>query len=58
MAKKQTRPATKKAVQNTDSMVIDEPIVQEKPTKQKNTKSDNWELKDRTYYLMNGKTPL
>ena len=58
MAKKQTRPATKKAVQNTDSMVMDEPIVQEKPTKQKNTKSDNWELKDRTYYLMNGKTPL
>jgi len=58
MAKKQTRPATRKAVQNTDSMVIDEPIVQEKPTKQKNTKSDSWEIKDRTYYLMNGKTPL
>ena len=41
MAKKQTRPATKKAVQNTDSMVMDEPIVQEKPTKQKNTFQGN-----------------
>ena len=58
MAKKQTRSATKKAVQNTDSMVMDEPIVQEKPTKQKITKFDSWEIKDRTYYLTNNKTPL
>jgi len=58
MAKKQTRPATRKAVQNTDSMVMNEPIVQEKPTKQKNTKADSWEIKDRTYYLTNNKTPL
>ena len=58
MAKKQTRRATRKAVQNTDSMVMDEPIVQEKSTKQKNTKSDSWEIKDRTYYLTNNKTPL
>ena len=58
MAKKQTRSATRKAVQNTDSMVMDEPIVQEKPTKQKITKFDSWEIKDRTYYLTNNKTPL
>ena len=58
MAKKQTRSANRKAVQNTDSMVMDEPMVQEKPTKQKNTKTDNWEIKDRTYYLVNNKTPL
>ena len=55
MAKKQTRATTikKEVVEQTEELVLDKPII-EKPK----TKKDVWEIKDRVYYLKDGKKPI
>ena len=59
MAKRQTRTAARKAVKKTDTVVLDNPVVQEQPVARKPiVKKDTWEIKDRIYYLKDGKTPL
>ena len=59
MAKRQTRTAARKAVKKTDTVVLDKPVVQEQPVERKPiVKKDTWEIKDRIYYLKDGKKPL
>jgi len=59
MAKRQTKTAIKTAVKKTDTVVLEEPIVQkESIVKTPVVKNNNWEIKDRVYYLMGNKKPL
>jgi len=59
MAKRQTKTATKTAVKRTDNVVLDEPTVQkESIAKTPVVKNNNWEIKDRVYYLMGNKKPI
>jgi hypothetical protein len=59
MAKRQTKTANKTAVKRTDTVVLDKPTVQkESIIKPPVVKNNNWEIKDRVYYLMGDKKPL
>lgn len=58
MAKKQIRPTnTKKVVvEQNQEMVLEEPVVVK--TKTQKPKKDDWEIRDRVYYLMGNKKPI
>ena len=58
MAKKQTRStSTKKVVvEQNQEMVLEEPVVVK--TKTQKSKKDDWEIRDRVYYLMGNKKPI
>ena len=59
MAKRQTKTANKTAVIRTDTVVLDKPTVQkESIVKPPVIKNNNWEIKDRIYYLMGDKKPI
>ena len=59
MAKRQTKTANKTAVKRTDTVVLDKPTVQkESIVKPPVIKNNNWEIKDRIYYLMGDKKPI
>ncbi len=58
MAKKQTRSTNtrKVVVEQNQEMVLEEPVVVK--TKSQKPKKDDWEIRDRVYYLMGNKKPI
>lgn len=58
MAKKQTRSTNtrKVVVEQNQEMVLEEPVVVK--TKTQKPKKDDWEIRDRVYYLMGNKKPI
>ena len=58
MAKKQIRPTNtrKVVVEQNQEMVLEEPVVVK--TKTQKSKKDDWEIRDRVYYLMGNKKPI
>ena len=54
MAKKKVEVETPQVEQS----VVEAPIVREKPQPKKINPEDNWEIKDRTYWLTKNRTPL
>tara|TARA_R110002153_G_scaffold210928_1_gene363555 strand:+ start:106 stop:951 length:846 start_codon:yes stop_codon:yes gene_type:complete len=59
MAKKQTIKTEVEQPQAKETVVVETPKVEVKPTPKKKTgPEDGWEIKDRVYALKNGKTPL
>jgi hypothetical protein len=59
MAKKQTKKAEVEQPQAQETMVVETPKVEVKPTpKKKKGPEDGWEIKDRTYILKYDKKPL
>jgi len=59
MAKKQTKKAEVEQPQAQETMVVETPKVEVKPTpKKKKGPEDGWEIKDRTYILRYDKKPL
>ena len=58
MAKKQTRSTAAKVAPKTESAVIENPVIEQPVVKKTTVKKDSWEIKDRTYYLKNNKSPL
>ena len=57
MAKKQTKTTAKKVVQKTESVVLENPIIEQQVIEEP-IKKDNWEIRDRVYYLMGNKQPI
>ena len=55
MAKKQE---TKKEVVVETSVVEAPPVVEKPKTRERKKPEDEWEIKDRTYYLKKGRKPL
>ena len=58
MAKKQTRSVATKATPKTESVVLETPVMEQPVVKKTTVKKNNWEIKDRIYYLKDGKKPL
>ena len=58
MAKRQTRSATRKVTPKTESAVIETPVIEQPVVKKTTVKKDTWEIKDRIYYLKDGRKPL
>ena len=58
MAKRQTRSAARKVTPKTESAVIETPVIEQPVAKKATVKKDSWEIKDRIYYLKDGKKPL
>ena len=58
MAKKQTQNTTRRVVQQTQEMVLEEPVNLEKIVSKPVKKKDSWEIKDRIYYLKGNKKPI
>ena len=58
MAKRQTRSAARKVTPKTESAVIETPVIEQPVVKKATVKKDSWEIKDRIYYLKDGKKPL
>ena len=58
MAKRQTRSTARKATPKTESAVIETPVIEQPVAKKATVKKDSWEIKDRIYYLKDGKKPL
>ena len=58
MAKKQTRSTARKVTPKTESVVLETPVMEQPVVKKTTVKKDSWEIKDRTYYLKNNKSPL
>ena len=58
MAKKQTRSTNTKevVVEQNQEMVLEEPVIIK--TKTQKPKKDDWEIRDRIYYLMGNKKPI
>ena len=58
MAKKQTRSTNtrKVVVEQNQEMVLEEPVIVK--TKTQKPKKDDWEIRDRVYYLMGNKKPI
>ena len=54
------KPVAKKEVTPAQGITINEPVIAPKVITEepKVSKNDTWEIKDRVYYLMNGKSPL
>ena len=42
----------------TESVVVETPVIEQPVVKETTVKKNNWEIKDRTYYLKNNKSPL
>ena len=58
MAKRQTRSTARKVTPKTESAVIETPVIEQPVAKKATVKKDSWEIKDRIYYLKDGKKPL
>ena len=58
MAKRQTRSTARKVTPKTESAVIETPVIEQSVAKKATVKKDSWEIKDRIYYLKDGKKPL
>ena len=58
MAKRQTRSTARKVTPKTESAVIETPVIEQPVVKKATVKKDSWEIKDRIYYLKDGKKPL
>ena len=58
MAKRQTRSTARKGTPKTESAVIETPVIEQPVAKKATVKKDSWEIKDRIYYLKDGKKPL
>ena len=59
MAKKQTAKKVEVAPQIEDTVVVEQPVaLAPKPVAKPQPKKPEWEIKDRTYYLTEGKRPL
>ena len=58
MAKKQTRSTARKVTPKTESAVVETPVMEQPVVKKTTVKKNNWEIKDRIYYLKDGKKPL
>jgi len=61
MAKKQTKKVEVQEPYVEETIVVETPKPEPKPQpviKEKSSPEDNWEMKDRMYYLRNGKSPL
>ena len=58
MAKRQTRSTARKVTPKTVSAVIETPVIEQPVAKKATVKKDSWEIKDRIYYLKDGKKPL
>ena len=58
MAKKQTQNTTRRVVQQTQEMVLEEPVNLEKIVSKPVKKKDSWEIRDRIYYLKGNKKPI
>ena len=58
MAKRQTRSTARKVTPKTESAVIETPVIEQPVSKKATVKKDSWEIKDRIYYLKDGKKPL
>ena len=58
MAKRQTRSTARKVTPKTESAGIETPVIEQPVVKKATVKKDSWEIKDRIYYLKDGKKPL
>tara|TARA_R110002020_G_scaffold41814_1_gene122907 strand:- start:161 stop:1000 length:840 start_codon:yes stop_codon:yes gene_type:complete len=58
MAKKQTRSVATKVTPKTESVVLETPVMEQPVVKKTTVKKNNWEIKDRVYYLKDGKKPI
>ena len=58
MAKKQTRSVATKVTPKTESVVLETPVMEQPVVKKTTIKKNNWEIKDRVYYLKDGKKPI
>ena len=58
MAKRQTRSTARKVTPKTESAVVETPVMEQPVVKKTTVKKNNWEIKDRIYYLKDGKKPL
>ena len=61
MAKKQTRSVATKVTPKTESVVLENPVMEQPvvvKTKTQKSKKDDWEIRDRVYYLMGNKKPI
>jgi len=61
MAKKQTKKVEVQEPYVEETVVVEAPKPEPKPQpviKKNSSLGDNWEIKDRMYYLRNGKSPL
>ena len=59
MAKKQeTKKVEVEEPQIQEEVVVETPLVAEQPKARERKKSNEWEIKDRIYYLKGGKKPL
>ena len=58
MAKRQTRSTARKVTPKTESAVVETPVMEQPVVNKTTVKKNNWEIKDRIYYLKDGKKPL
>ena len=58
MAKKQTRSVATKVTPKTESVVLETPVMEQPVVKKTTIKKNDWEIKDRVYYLKDGKKPI
>jgi len=58
MAKKQTRSVATKVTPKTESVVLENPVMEQPVVKKTTIKKNDWEIKDRVYYLKDGKKPI
>ena len=58
MAKKQTRSTVRKVTPKTETVVLETPVIEQPVVKETTVKKNNWEIKDRTYYLKKNRSPL
>ena len=58
MAKKQTRSTARKVTPKTETVVLENPVIEQPVVKKTTVKKNNWEIKDRTYYLKKNRSPL
>ena len=58
MAKRQTRSTARKVTPKTESAVVETPVMEQPVVKKTTVKKDTWEIKDRIYYLKDGRKPL
>jgi len=58
MAKKQTRSVATKVTPKTESVVLETPVMEQPVVKKTTVKKNDWEIKDRVYYLKDGKKPI
>ena len=55
---KKTRSATRKVTAKKETAVVETPVMEQPVVKKTTVKKDTWEIKDRIYYLKDGRKPL